>query len=74
MYENTEDLPLARANAHMIAEESAGIAKAAGAHSLILTHFSPRVNDPGQAEKRARTVFPQTRAARDGMVVSLDFA
>jgi ribonuclease Z len=74
MYENTEDLPLARANAHMIAEESAGIAKAAGAHSLILTHFSPRVNDPSQAEKRARTVFPQTRAARDGMVVSLDFA
>jgi ribonuclease Z len=73
MYENAEDLPLARANAHMIAEESAGIAKAAGARALILTHFSPRITDPAQAEKRARTVFAQTRAARDGMVVRLDF-
>lgn len=73
MYDDPEDLPLARANAHMYAEESAEIAKAAGAHQLILTHFSPKINDPRQAEKAARTVFTNTRAAKDGLVVSLDF-
>jgi len=74
MYDNPEDLPLARANAHMLAEESAGIAKAAGAHALVLTHFSPKINDPSQAEKAARRVFPATRAARDGMTITLDFS
>jgi ribonuclease Z len=73
MYAEQADLPLARANAHMIAEESAGIAKSAGVHALILTHFSPKINDPAQVEKAARRVFSNTRAARDGLVVTLDF-
>lgn len=73
MYDTSEDLPLARANAHMIAEESAGIALAAGVHELILTHFSPKITDTRQAEKTARNVFLHTRAAKDGMVVNLDF-
>ena len=73
MYDDPEDLPLARAHAHMISEESAGIAQAAGAHALILTHFSPKINDPSQAEKAARRIFANTRAARDGLVVTLDF-
>ncbi|MBA2679604.1 MAG: ribonuclease Z [Ktedonobacteraceae bacterium] len=74
MYDDPADISLARANAHMLAEESAGIAKAAHAHQLVLTHFSPKINDPGHAEKAARRVFENTRAARDGMVLTLDFA
>ena len=74
MYDNSEDIPLARAHGHMYAEESAGIAHDAAAHALVLTHFSPKINDPSQAEKVARRVFPNTRAARDGMVVTLDFS
>jgi ribonuclease Z len=74
MYDDPADIVLARANAHMIAEESAGIAKAAGAHELILTHFSPKINDTTQAAKAARRVFEHTRAAKDGMVIHLDFA
>ena len=74
MYDNPEDLPLAYANAHMLATESAGIAKAAAAHALILTHFSPKLHDTSVAERAARTVFANTRAARDGMIVTLDFA
>lgn len=74
MYDDPADLPLARAHAHMYAEESAGIAKDAQAHALVLTHFSPKINDPSQAEKAARRVFPHTRAARDGMVLTLAFA
>jgi ribonuclease Z len=73
MYDDPADLPLARANSHMLAEESAGIARAAGAHKLVLTHFSPKINDPTGAEKTARSIFPNTRAARDGMVISLQF-
>jgi ribonuclease Z len=73
MYADQTDLPQARAHAHMIAEESAGIAKSAGVHALILTHFSPKINDPTQAERAARRIFPNTRAARDGLVVTLDF-
>jgi ribonuclease Z len=73
MYDNPEDLPLARANAHMLASEAAGIAKAAAAHELLLTHFSPKINDTSAAEKMARQVFAHARAARDGMVVTLEY-
>ena len=74
MYDDPADISLARANLHMIAEESAGIAKAARAHQLVLTHFSPKINDPTQAERAARRVFENTRAARDGMIITLGFA
>ncbi|GAC1657042.1 MAG: ribonuclease Z [Ktedonobacteraceae bacterium] len=73
MYDDPEDLPLARSNAHMLAEESASIAQAAGAHALLLTHFSPKISDVSGAEKMARRVFEHSRAARDGMVITLDF-
>jgi ribonuclease Z len=74
MYDNPEDLPLAHAHAHMLAEEAAAIAKTAGAHALLLTHFSPKITDTSWAQKAAQRVFANTRAARDGMVVTLDFS
>ncbi len=73
MYDEPGDLPLAQSNAHMLAEESATIASAARAHSLILTHFSPKIVDTSRAERAARQIFANTRAARDGMVVTLDY-
>jgi ribonuclease Z len=73
MYDDPADLPLARANAHMLASEAAGIAKTAHARELLLTHFSPKINDTSGLEKMARQVFTRTRAARDGMVVTLAF-
>ena len=73
MYDNPEDLPLARSHAHMLAEEAAGIAQAARAHSLLLTHFSPKINDTSVAERMARRIFANTRAARDGLIVTLDY-
>ncbi len=74
MYDDPGDLVLARANAHMLAEESAGIAQAAGAHALLLTHFSPKIVDTSLAERAARQIFANSRAARDGMVVTLDYS
>lgn len=73
MYDDPVDLPLAQAHAHMLAEESAGIATAAGAHSLVLTHFSPKIYDTSRAEKAARRIFANTRAAHDGMVMTLGY-
>ena len=73
MYDNPEDLPQAKANAHMLAEESAAIALKAGAHQLVLTHFSPKIVDTSRAEKAARRIFAKARAARDGMVISLTY-
>ena len=63
----------AQAHAHMLAEEAAGIAQTASAHALILTHFSPKITDPSGTEKAARRVFANARAARDGMIVTLEF-
>jgi ribonuclease Z len=74
MYDDPEDLPLAHAHAHMLAQESAGIAKAAQAHALLLTHFSPKIIDTARAQKAAQQVFANSRAARDGMIVTLDFS
>jgi ribonuclease Z len=74
MYDNAEDLPLAKAHAHMLAEEAAGIARTAGAHALLLTHFSPKITDPLGPEKAARSVFANSRAARDGLVVTLEYS
>ncbi len=74
MYDDAADLPLARANAHMTAEEAASIAQAAGAHALVLTHFSPKITNTSQAEKMACNVFANTRATRDGMVITLAFS
>jgi ribonuclease Z len=73
MYDDPEDLPLAKAHAHMLAEEAAEIARAAGTHSLLLTHFSPKITDPSGPEKVARRVFANTRAARDGMIITLEY-
>jgi|SRR5579875_3315 ribonuclease Z len=73
MYDNPEDLPQAKANAHMLAEESASIAQKAGVHQLVLTHFSPKITDTSWAEKAARRIFANTRAGRDGMVITLDY-
>jgi len=73
MYDNPEDLPLAKAHAHMLAQEAAEIAQAASAHSLLLTHFSPKITDHSGPEKVAQRVFANARAARDGVIITLEY-
>jgi ribonuclease Z len=57
----------------MLAEEAAALARAASAHALILTHFSPKITDVSIAERTARRFFPNTRSGRDGMIVTLEY-
>jgi ribonuclease Z len=73
MYDDPADLPLARAHAHMLAEEAARLAQEARAQALLLTHFSPKIGDPASVEKAARRLFRQAQAARDGQIITLAF-
>jgi ribonuclease Z len=57
---------LARAYGHLTARQAAEIARDAGAHQLVLTHFSQRYGDDLEPYVReARAVFPDVVAVRD---------
>lgn len=60
-----EERDLARNHNHLTAREAATIALEAGAHELILTHFSARYLDLRPFETEARTIFPNTHTAED---------
>jgi ribonuclease Z len=60
-----EEKELAHEYQHMTAKQAAEIARDAGVHTLILTHFSARYRNPGDLEQEARKVFPNSFAADD---------
>jgi ribonuclease Z len=55
----------ARKKGHATAHEAAEIARAANAGQLILGHFSTRYSNVDAHEAEARTIFPNSFAARD---------
>jgi len=59
---------------HSTAREAATIAREAGVLRLILTHLSARyTRDVSDLEREARSVFPKTTIARDGMEINVPF-
>jgi ribonuclease Z len=57
---------------HTTAAGAAALAKEAQAKALILTHISARYSDSIQTlQGEAQEIFPNSRVARDGMVVEL---
>lgn len=50
---------------HLTAKQAATLAKEAGAHKLILTHFSARYQNLEGFEKEAKAVFPNVFIAED---------
>ena len=73
MYGGEEKRPQALKNRHMLFAEAADIARQAGTASLILTHFSPSIDEPEACLPAARAVFPETTCAYDGMCVTLRY-
>lgn len=61
------------ATMHSTAREAALIAKQAKAGKLILGHYSARYPSPLEFEKEARTVFPESYAGRDGLIIDIPF-
>lgn len=65
------DAEKAHEKGHMVFHEAAELARQAGAKRLWLTHYSPALTDPQEALPAARTVFPETEAAHDGISLEL---
>ncbi len=60
-----EHIDLAKKHFHLTARQAATIAKQAGVHQLILTHFSARYQNLRPFEEEAKSVFPNTYVADD---------
>jgi ribonuclease Z len=73
-YGSDEDLAKAARNTHMTFSEAAELARKAGARSLLLTHFSPALENPFPFAPLARSVFPNTTIGTDGYTTSLKFS
>lgn len=59
---------------HSTAREAAMLARDAGTLRLILTHLSARyTRDVSDLEQEARSVFPKTTIARDGMEIDVPY-
>ena len=59
------DADLAAAYGHLTAAQAAGIARAAGARRLVLTHFSQRYPDDAAFAAEAGGIFPDVVVVRD---------
>jgi ribonuclease Z len=56
---------------HSTAMGAAELAKRAGVKKLVLTHISPRHSDPSALLAEAKSVFPDTEIAYDGLSIDI---
>lgn len=66
-----EHMLLAKKTFHSTAEQAAHIAQAAHVSQLVIGHFSSRYNDENLLLEEAKTVFPNTILANEGMKIKL---
>ncbi len=69
-----DEMERAQETGHSTAAEAARVALEAGARRLVLTHISSRYSrDAAELLAEARSVFPETVIARDGMTVDVPY-
>lgn len=73
MYGSDDKLAKALENQHMLFTEAAQIAKAAHAVRLLLTHYSPSLDDPQAFLPLAQAIFPETEAPEDLRTITLNW-
>lgn len=72
-YGRDEDKVKAIKNKHMTFREAATLAYRGKVSELLLTHFSPSINDPYEFLDNAREVFPNVIIGEDRIIKSLYF-
>lgn len=72
-YGEDEQAGLAAEYGHMTFSQAASVAAKARAKTLWLTHYSPRIGDPGAYLPNAAAVFENTLCGTDGMSSVLRF-
>ncbi|MCR5748502.1 MAG: ribonuclease Z [Lachnospiraceae bacterium] len=73
MYGDPQNADKAKEKKHMIFTEAARLAKEAEVKELWLTHYSPSLTDPREFLPLARSIFPETIAAKDGRTKELKY-
>lgn len=72
-YGDDADLGNAVLHKHMTFREAAAFARDAGVGRLVMTHFSPKLDDPELWLGAARAIFPEVELAETGRTISLNF-
>ena len=73
MYGEPEKKAKAKEYKHMTFYEAAELAKKAQVEEMWLTHYSPSLIRPEEYMKDVKVIFPNSKAAKDGMSVELKF-
>lgn len=72
-YGDNEDIDKAIANKHMTFKEAAMLAREGSTSRLLLTHYSPSVDNPKDYIENAKNIFQNTMLGYDGFKYSLKF-
>ena len=73
MYGDDLDISKAVKNKHMTFREAANLARLGNVKTLLLTHFSPSLEDPNLYIKNATDVFENTIVGKDRYDINLNF-
>ena len=73
MYGDDLDISKAVKNKHMTFRESASLANAGNVDKLLLTHFSPSIENPKDCIQNATNLFEDTIIGEDGLTLKLSY-
>ena len=73
MYGDDMDISKAVKNKHMTFTEAASLASLGNVKKLLLTHFSPSLENPSKYLENATRIFPNTIVGEDRLSLSLNY-
>ena len=73
MYGDDFDISKAVKNKHMTFREAASLANAGNVDKLLLTHFSPSIEEPKDFIENATNLFNETIIGEDGLTLNLSY-